>query len=105
VNGCVREWNRIKELREVEMQSLLIKTTGEISDVTPAGGKFSLKELQAHVGGYIEVVRVEIEGADMIMICNEEGLLMGLPYNICASDLSGLNLVGDVVLAPDSSLE
>ena len=37
-----------------------------------------LSVLQNIVGGYIETVFI---GNDIILICNEEGKLMGLPYN------------------------
>ena len=37
----------------------------------------TLKALQAEVGGYIETVSI----ADVVIICNEEGRLCGLPYN------------------------
>jgi len=42
---------------------------------------------------------------EQILICNEEGLLQNLPYNLSASLLTGRILVGDVVIAPDSSLD
>lgn len=84
------------------MSATLIKSSGETVDVTPATGKFSLKTLQGLVGGYIEVVRLPEE---QILICNEEGLLNNLPYNLSASLLTGRILVGDVVIAPDSSLD
>lgn len=38
----------------------------------------TLEELQATVGGYIETVTL---AADAAIICNEEGRLLGLPYN------------------------
>ena len=38
----------------------------------------TLKNLQTHVGGYIEAVTL---ASDMAIICNEEGKLRGLPYN------------------------
>ena len=52
----------------------------------------SLEQLQAAVGGYIEVVRI---AEDAAIICNEEGVLMRLPYNcnVCGCDLVGTILV------------
>lgn len=38
----------------------------------------TLENLQSHVGGYIETVTI---AEDMVIICNEEGRLKGLPYN------------------------
>ena len=37
-----------------------------------------LKSLQKRVGGYSETVTVQ---EDLVIICNEEGKLLGLPYN------------------------
>lgn len=37
-----------------------------------------LKALQEAVGGYIETVTL---GPDLVVICNEEGRLIGLPFN------------------------
>lgn len=37
----------------------------------------TLMNLQAHVDGYIEGVRCK----DFCIICNEEGILLNLPYN------------------------
>ena len=37
-----------------------------------------LKSLQKRVGGYIETVTVQ---EDLVIICNEEGKLLGLPHN------------------------
>jgi len=42
----------------------------------------SLKELQKIVGGYIEIVGPEIiNDKEIVIICNEEGKLLGLPPN------------------------
>ena len=50
-----------------------------------------LRALQTFVRGYIETVTV----GDAVVICNEEGFLLGLPYN-CHVD--GLKLVGPILL-------
>ena len=52
----------------------------------------SLQNLQKTVGGYIETVTL---ATDLVVICNEEGRLMGLPHccRIC-----GVDFVGPVVL-------
>lgn len=73
-----------------------IKTSGEITEVSPANGKeFSVEELQGFVGGYFEFVRV-IGG--LTMACNEEGLLRNLPLNNWASNIARRPIVGDVVI-------
>ncbi len=40
--------------------------------------KNKLSDLQAIVGGYIETI---LARSDIILVCNEEGKLMELPYN------------------------
>ena len=48
--------------------------------------------MQQLVGGYIEAVT--IVHPDLVIICNEEGKLRGLPYN-CTID--GVDFVGTIV--------
>jgi len=76
-----------------------IKTDGSITEVAPQSKakkkKFSLEELQAMVGGYIECVYLPER---RIMVVNEEGLLKGLAPNLRASVFANQRLVGDCVL-------
>ena len=51
----------------------------------------TLKALQAEVGGRIETVSI----ADVVIICNEEGRLCGLPYN-CR--FVGVDFVGTILV-------
>ena len=53
----------------------------------------SLENFQRYVEGYIETVTLM---EDLVIICNEEGRLKGLPYNctVCGADF-----VGDIVIA------
>lgn len=51
----------------------------------------SLSALQQLVGGYIESYTV---AEDLTLLCNEEGLLLGLPYN---ATIAGNPFVGTVV--------
>ena len=53
----------------------------------------SLENLQRFVGGYIETVTI---ARDLVIICNEEGRIKGLPYN-CA--ICGIDFVGDILVA------
>ena len=48
----------------------------------------SLENLQKWVGGYIETVTI---AQDLIVICNEEGLILDLPFNcqICGANFYG----------------
>ena len=52
----------------------------------------TLEELQATVGGYIETVTL---AKDAAIICNEEGRLLGLPYN-CR--FLGVDFVGPILV-------
>lgn len=57
----------------------IYKTHGEVIEVTPKNGKdFSLSEMQAIVGGYIEVL--DLRNGKFLVI-NEEGKLIGLGIN------------------------
>lgn len=52
----------------------------------------TLAALQQEVGGYIETVSI---ADDVVIICNEEGRLCGLPYN-CR--LVGVDFVGTILV-------
>lgn len=85
------------------MPARIIKTTGAIVEVGPANGKhFQLEELQAIVGGYIEVVRLP-DG--QLMFANEDGLSQGLPFNSLASSYYRAKIVGDVLITSDDLVE
>ena len=51
----------------------------------------TLKALQDAVGGYIETITV---ATDMVIICNEEGVIRGLPFNC---DLCGHKFFGNIL--------
>jgi Domain of unknown function (DUF3846) len=84
--------------------ALVITSRGTMRNVSPASGPaFTLPELQAIVGGYIEAVRVPGGGA-RLMFVNEEGKREGLPLNPIATRLVWPSLqfddyiVGDVIV-------
>jgi len=52
----------------------------------------TLENFQRTVGGYIETVT---PGSDWCIICNEEGLIHGLPYNC---EICGVNFVGTIII-------
>ena len=78
--------------------AVLYKADGTVTPVHPASGAaaFTLAELQATVGGWIEVVRVG--GSEWLLVVNEEGLIEGLPDNVIATAITGARIVGDAVL-------
>lgn len=64
----------------------LYKVDGSVEDLVPENGKFfSLKEMQAAVGGLIEVVQLD-EGRTLVV--NEEGKMLGLPPNEKATGMA-----------------
>ena len=83
----------------------LYKVNGDTETVTPKKDLlFSLEEMQAFVGGYIEMVAIpgdvkHASGGKGILIVNEEGLMMGLPLNRQASILAHRPIVGDALYA------
>lgn len=73
-----------------EVISALLKRPGEIPRHVNVSN--SLDALQKNVEGYIETVTL---AEDLVIICNEEGLIKGMPYNctICGYDFVGPILI------------
>lgn len=82
----------------------VMHTDGRVREIVPLDGRrvFTLRELQAIVGGYIEAVYGSADGR--VLYCNEDGKRLGLPVNAVATARlrhllrPGDVLVGDVVL-------
>ena len=53
----------------------------------------TLEALQKIVGGYIETVTLF---SDLVIICNEEGRILDLPYNC---NICGVEFVGAIIFA------
>ena len=83
------------------MMAYLLKVDGTIEQM---GWNPSLEELQAAVGGYIEMVRTNNVG---YLYCNEEGKLLGLPVNMAATTMIEHDDVirGDVVVMEEGEEE
>ena len=86
----------------------LLRATGEVITLQPAGRTFTLKELQGLVGGYIECVTL-LDGRRMVL--NEDGKRLQLPLNEAATHLLHVAggalddfVVGDVLLATRAEL-
>ncbi|ROT06845.1 DUF3846 domain-containing protein [Muribaculaceae bacterium Isolate-037 (Harlan)] len=82
----------------------LITPDGTLKVVHPKAGigkKFTLKEMQSIVEGYVEYVRLQNGG---IAVVNEDGKLIGLQCNPRASLTTGYQLVGNVLLCDVSEL-
>lgn len=88
----------------------LIKPNGDISSVeriAPKNGDtFELDEMSSYVGGYIEVVRpLDVIGLGLVLVVNEEGLLLDLPYNVSASRLAGHEIRGNAIFCAERGEE
>lgn len=82
----------------------LIKTDGTITEVKPANGnKFTLKEQQDYVHGYIEYHHSH-KDASITVVMDEEGLLKGYQPNPKASEMIGYSVVGDVLLVKSNEI-
>ncbi len=80
------------------------KTDATAARVEPANGQsFTLDELQAFVGGYIEAVYLQ-ERERRVLLVNEDGRAQGLPHNEAASILAGQPVVGDALLCTRGEL-
>lgn len=76
----------------------IVKTNGEIIDLED--NQLQLEQMQKVVGGYIEIVRLK---NGWLVVCNEEGKLIGLEENPVATlvcNVNGFNdlIVGDVII-------
>ncbi len=88
----------------------IYRTNGNDEGSTPANdGVYTLEELQAIVGGHIEIVALS-DGR--LMVCNEEGKLLGLPFNAKATALFAKGgrmwfdpVAGDVLVCAPNYLE
>lgn len=75
---------------EGKLKAIIKRSDEEIGHVTNISG--TLENLQRTVGGYIETVTID---RNLVIICNEEGRILGLPYNC---KLCGIDFVGDIIL-------
>lgn len=68
----------------------IYKLPGRDPELIEAGN--NLSTLQKLVGGYIETVTI---ASDACIVCNEEGRLLGLQYNIF---IAGKSFVGPILI-------
>lgn len=86
----------------------IYKANGEVLDIEPKNGRdFQLEELQAIVGGLIQII--EINDTE-IMVINEEVKLENLPLNEQATAIyqkqvyDGDFIVGDVLICKNEEV-
>lgn len=70
---------------------VIVKVPGKAPEMRTVRNE--LQSLQQLVGGNIETVTVS---TDLVIICNEEGRLRNLPYNMT---LLGIDFLGTIVFA------
>tara|TARA_R100000008_G_C3485737_1_gene116144 strand:- start:53 stop:379 length:327 start_codon:yes stop_codon:yes gene_type:complete len=108
------------------MEAIVIKPNEKNVEVIERDTPFELEELQELVGGLIEVVPDKIDlrningyetessalgymGVWKLMVVNEEGLILGLPYNEKATNLlthfNPYGIRGTAVLMDEGLLE
>lgn len=75
-----------------KIRAIVKRPDEEIGHVTFISN--TLKNLQNTVGGYIETVTIITDEPQVVIICNEEGRLMDLPYN-CT--INGIDFYGDII--------
>lgn len=87
------------------MKAILTMPDGDMRVVSPENGRtFSLEELQAMVGGHIEVCpSAHIEG--LIAVVDDDGVLKGCEYNASASAVIGYRLCGNAILCDTDMVE
>lgn len=78
--------------KSMKIRAIVKRVDEPIGHVTAISN--SLRNLQKTVGGYIETVTFFYEGKPVVVICNEEGRLLGLPYN-CT--IGGVDFCGDII--------
>lgn len=87
-------------MKKPKMQLLVIEPDEEPKVQIIDG---SLKAMHRIVGGYIETMKFcNINGKRIIVVCNEEGKLLGLPKNM---NIRGDSIVGTVFLCGDNEDE
>ena len=78
------------------MSAKLFETNCKIREVKPKNGKkFTLKELQELVGGYIAIIKPT---EDFWVIADDEGKVKNLPVNLHASNIAKIEIYGPAVI-------
>lgn len=79
--------------------AFIVQPDGTVTEAEWGAKKPTLPQLQNAVGGYIEMVPYGAKVRQWKMVCNEEGLLIGLPPNQLATALAHEThyLVGSIV--------
>lgn len=94
---------RIYQITKEPKNAVLFNENGTVTTVTPKNKYFTLKEIQTLVGGYIEIYPARY--LNHLIICDEEGLLKHKKRNQSFRLLTGIGLLGNVLLCPEGIFE
>lgn len=83
----------------------ILRVDGSKEDLDPENGSKYISGEQLHkaVGGYIE--HIAVPNCNNSLFVDEDGIRKNLPLNAAASALTGIAIVGDVVLCSNAELE
>lgn len=91
INRCTKPQknmsDNITNSKDTRPVALLYKTDFTVEEIQPGNGRhFKLEEMQKYVGGLIEIIPLDGEGLeDKLLVVNEEGKLINLPFNYFAT--------------------
>ena len=94
---------RIYSITKEQKSAVLFKEDGTVETVKPKGKYYTLEELQKLVGGLIELYPARYR--DNYIVCDEEGLIKNRKINKPFKALTGIGLVGNVLLCPEAIFE
>jgi hypothetical protein len=77
------------------VKGTVYKSNGKIEDKSFSKKNITLKEMQEVVGGYIEFLYLK---DNLVMVVNEEGKMVGLPFNARATQLIKENNINDIIV-------
>ena len=94
---------RIYQITKEPKNAVLFKDDGTVTTVTPKNGYFTLEELQSLVEGYIELYPARY--LNHYIVCDEEGMLKRKKRNESCRSLTGIGLLGNILLCPEKIIE
>lgn len=89
--------------------AILIHASGTVEKVTPLNGKdFTVEEIQKHIQGYFQVAarfQKDEVSEEFFVLCDEEGLIKELPFNLIGSQMALKHLVGPVLICNNTEFK
>ena len=94
---------RVYQITKEPKNAILFRENGTVTTITPKNEYFTLSELQSLVEGYIELYPARYR--DHLIICDEEGMIKHKKRNESFRALTGIGLLGNVLLCPERIFE